>query len=135
MTFCQIADPKEGNSTIHDKIKAMNTGHDGSLSTGHGNSISGMLRRLESMFLQAADFPVDAIRAQIAEGIDIIIHLGRLSDGSRKVLEIAEVKGVLKGEIETSLLFKYKPSKGLLRSGNRLVHSEKLELRGIALED
>lgn len=119
---------------VMDMIQAMNTGHDGSLSTGHGNSISGMLRRLESMFLQAADFPVDAIRSQIAEGIDIIIHLGRLSDGSRKVLEIAEVKGISKGEIETSLLFKYKPSIGLVKSGNGLIHGEKLELRGITLE-
>ena len=119
---------------VMDMIQAMNTGHDGSLSTGHGNSISGMLRRLESMFLQAADFPVDAIRSQIAEGIDIIIHLGRLSDGSRKVLEIAEVKGISKGEIETSLLFKYKPSIGLVKSGNGLIHGEQLELRGITLE-
>ncbi|MCQ4636271.1 ATPase, T2SS/T4P/T4SS family [Anaerovorax odorimutans] len=119
---------------VMDMIQAMNTGHDGSLSTGHGNSISGMLRRLESMFLQAADFPVDAIRSQIAEGIDIIIHLGRLSDGSRKVLEIAEIKGITNGEIETSLLFKYRPSKGLIKSSNRLVHTEKLELRGVPLE-
>lgn len=108
---------------------------DGSLSTGHGNSISGMLRRLESMFLQAADFPVDAIRSQIAEGIDVIIHLGRLSDGNRKVLEIAEIKGLRRGEIETNLLFKYKPAKGLIRSENKLIHTEKLELRGMSYEN
>lgn len=116
---------------VMDMIQAMNTGHDGSLSSGHGNSISGMLRRLESMFLQAADFPVDAIRSQIAEGIDVIIHLGRLSDGSRKVLEIAEIQGLIQGEIKTNLLFRYKPNHGLMLCGKGLVHREKLELRGI----
>lgn len=118
---------------VIDMIQAMNTGHDGSLSTGHGNSISGMLRRLESMFLLAADFPIDAIRAQIAEGIDIIVHLGRLADGSRKVLEIAEIKGVTDTEITTNLLFKYLPRQGLIRCGSGLIHTEKLDLRGILL--
>lgn len=112
-------------------IQAMNTGHDGSLSTGHGNSIKGMLRRLESMFLQAADYPIESVRSQIAEGIDIIIHLGRLSDGSRKILEIAEIDGIRDGEITTNLLFKYRPSKGLLSTGKSLNHKEKLELRGM----
>lgn len=110
--------------------QAMNTGHS-SMSTGHGNSIQGMLRRLESMFLQAADYPIEAVRSQIAEGIDVIIHLGRLSDGNRKVLEIGEVIGVADGEIQTNLLFKYRPSKGLLATGNSLMHTEKLELRGL----
>ncbi|MCI8647791.1 MAG: CpaF family protein [Firmicutes bacterium] len=117
---------------VMDMIQAMNTGHDGSLSTGHGNSISGMLRRLESMFLQAADFPIDAIRAQIAEGIDMIIHLGRLSDGSRRVLAISEIEGVFGGEIKTNPLFKYRPGDGLVRCGE-LIHTEKLELRGVSL--
>ncbi len=117
---------------VMDMIQAMNTGHDGSLSTGHGNSISGMLRRLESMFLQAADFPIDAIRAQIAEGIDMIIHLGRLSDGSRRVLAISEIEGVSGGEIKTNPLFKYRPGDGLVRCGE-LIHTEKLELRGVSL--
>lgn len=116
---------------VIDMIQAMNTGHDGSLSTGHGNSIQGMLRRLESMFLQAADYPIEAIRSQIAEGLDIIIHLGRLSDGSRKVLEIAEIDGIKDGEISTNPLFKYKMSKGLLSTGNRLNSTDKLELRGM----
>ncbi len=119
---------------VIDMIQAMNTGHDGSLSTGHGNSIKGMLRRLESMFLQAADYPIEAIRSQIAEGIDIIIHLGRLSDGSRKVLEIAEIEGIHDGEIVYNLLFKYRPSKGLMHTGNSLINTEKLELRGMADE-
>lgn len=117
---------------VMDMIQAMNTGHDGSMSSGHGNSISGMLRRLESMFLQAADFPIDAIRSQIAEGIDLIIHLGRLSDGSRRVLEIAEIEGLLSGEIKTNLLFRYKPGQGLIPCGKGLIHTEKLELRGIS---
>lgn len=116
---------------VIDMIQAMNTGHDGSLSTGHGNSIKGMLRRLESMFLQAADYPIDAIRAQIAEGIDVIIHLGRLSDGSRKVLEIAEIDGIENGEISVNPLYRYRPSRGLLSTGNGLNHTEKLELRGM----
>lgn len=115
---------------VVDMAQAMNTGHS-SMSTGHGNSIQGMLRRLESMFLQAADYPIEAVRSQIAEGIDVIIHLGRLSDGNRKVLEIGEVTGVIDGEIQTNLLFKYRPAKGLLATGNSLMHTEKLELRGL----
>jgi pilus assembly protein CpaF len=118
---------------VLDMIQAMNTGHDGSLSTGHGNSITGMLRRLESMFLQAADFPIDAIRAQIAEGIDMIVHMGRLSDKTRKVLEIAEISGFDGSNIQINTLFKYKINSGLTRSGNELLNKEKLELRGITL--
>lgn len=114
---------------VMDMIQAMNTGHSGSLSSGHGNSIEGMLRRLESMFLQAADFPIDAIRGQIAEGIDIMIHLGRLPDRSRKVMEVAEVIGFKNGAIETSTLFKYQRTDGLKRTENKLFHREKLELR------
>lgn len=115
---------------VMDMIQAMNTGHDGSLSTGHGNSIEGMLRRLESMFLQAADFPIDAIRSQIAEGIDIIIHLSRFTDKERKVLEISEIKGVEKDRIIMNSIYKYIPGKGLERTGNRLVNREKLKLKG-----
>lgn len=118
---------------VLDMIQAMNTGHDGSLSTGHGNSITGMLRRLESMFLQAADFPIDAVRAQISEGIDIIVHMGRLSDKTRKVLEIAEIKGFDGNKIIINTLFKYKMNLGLVRSDNKLFNKEKLELRGIEI--
>ena len=118
---------------VLDMIQAMNTGHDGSLSTGHGNSIEGMLRRLESMFLQAADFPIEAIRSQIAEGIDIIVHMGRLSDKSRKVLEIAEIRGFDGSNILINQLFKYKINKGLVRSENELFNIEKLELKRIDL--
>ena len=63
---------------VADMLQAMNTGHDGSMSTGHGNSVAGMLRRLEAMYLMSAQIPMDAIRAQIVEGIDIMVHLGRL---------------------------------------------------------
>jgi len=118
---------------VIDMIQAMNTGHDGSLSTGHGNSIEGMLRRLESMFLQAADFPIEAIRAQIAEGIDIIVHMGRLSDKTRKVLEIAEIKGFDGSKILLNILFKYSINSGLERTENELFNKEKLELRRLTL--
>ena len=82
------------------------------------------------MFLQAADFPIDAIRSQIAEGIDIIIHLSRLTDKERKVLEISEIKGVEKDRIIMNSIYKYIPGKGLERTGNRLVNREKLKLKG-----
>jgi len=118
---------------VLDMIQAMNTGHDGSLSTGHGNSIEGMLRRLESMYLQAADFPIEAIRSQIAEGIDIIVHMGRLFDKSRKVLEIAEIRGFDGANILVNQLFKYKINEGLVRSENELFNKEKLELRGVLI--
>ena len=109
-------------------LQAMNTGHAGSLSTGHGNSIEGMLRRLESMFLQAADFPVEAIRSQIAEGIDMIIHLGRLADGRRKVLEIAELTGIEGDRIKVHSIFKYRSGRGLERVSDGVINREKLEL-------
>lgn len=115
---------------VMDMIQAMNTGHDGSLSTGHGNSIDGMLKRLESMFLQAADFPIEAIRAQIAEGIDIMVHMGRMQDNRRKILEIAEVTGMAGGDIKTQALYKYSVTSGLTRTSARLVNREKLKLRG-----
>ena len=115
---------------VMDMINAMNTGHQGSLSTGHGNSIEGMLRRLESMVLQAAEFPVEAIRSQIAEAIDIIIHLGRMENGERKVLEVAEIYSEKVGEIKTSRLFSYSKKEGLVRTGKRIKSREKLELKG-----
>lgn len=107
---------------VVDMIQAMNTGHDGSMSTGHANSVAGMLRRLEAMFLQAADIPVDAIRKQITEGIDIIIHMNRLRDGSRRVSEIAELVGVRDGDIQTNVLYRYDTG----MTGNVLCHREKL---------
>lgn len=88
-----------------DMLQAMNTGHDGSLSTGHANSASDMLMRLEMMVLMAKELPLSAIRRQIASGIDILVHLGRMRDRSRKVMEIIEIKGVVDREIVTNPLF------------------------------
>lgn len=82
-----------------DMLQALNTGHDGSLSTGHANSPKDMLSRLETMVLMGMDLPLPAIRRQIASGIDILVHLGRLRDKSRKVLEVTEVTGYQDGEI------------------------------------
>lgn len=110
-------------SEVFDMINAMNTGHSGSLSTGHANSISGMLKRLESMFMQAVDFPVDAIRSQICEGIDVIVHMSRMKNGSRKIIEIAEIDRVENGVIMTNQLYDH--NSGL--TGNRLSHREKIE--------
>lgn len=90
-----------------DMLQAMNTGHDGSLSTGHANSPKDMLSRLETMVLMGVDMPLSAIKGQIAAGIDIIVHLGRLRDKSRKVLEIVEVMDYRGGEIEINTLFKF----------------------------
>ena len=90
-----------------DMIQALNTGHDGSLSTGHANSAKDMLSRLETMVLMAMDLPLPAIRGQIASGIDIIVHLGRLRDKSRKLLEIVEVLGYENDEIKTSVLYEF----------------------------
>ncbi len=88
-----------------DMLQAFNTGHDGSLSTGHANSASDMLMRLEMMVLMAKELPLAAIRRQIASGIDILVHLGRMRDKSRKVVEILEVKGICGDDIELNPLF------------------------------
>jgi pilus assembly protein CpaF len=119
---------------VLDMIQAMNTGHSGSLSTGHGNSPRGMLYRLEAMFLQAADFPVAAIRRQITEGIDIMVHLGRLPGGARTVLEISEIAGMKDGEVALNTLFLYDAASGLARTGNELLDKTKLEVKGRTLE-
>jgi pilus assembly protein CpaF len=115
---------------VMDMLQAMNTGHDGSLSTGHANNIEGMLKRLEAMFLQAADYPVEAIRSQITEGIDIMIHMSRLQDGSRRIMEIAELNGITDGQINVNSLYKL----GTGRTGNTLIHQDKLELAGFTLD-
>lgn len=126
-----------------DMLQAMNTGHDGSLSTGHGNSTMDMLRRLETMVLSGASIPLDAIRHQIASAIDIIIHLGRLRDKSRRVLEISEVLGYKDGEIQLNTLFKFvekgenenKRVVGLLkRTEKRMKNTLKFKMAGISKE-
>ncbi len=120
---------------VVDMLAAMNTGHDGSLSTGHGNSIKGMLKRLETMMLQGVDFPIEALRGQIAEGIDILVHLGRIKGQGRKVIEIAEIMNYEGGEILTNSLYRYTKNKGLEKTGNELINREKLLLNGDANEE
>lgn len=115
-----------------DMLQALNTGHDGSLSTAHANSSADMLSRLETMVLMGMDLPLEAIRRQIASGIDILIHLGRLKDKSRKLLEISEVLSYEKGEIQLQSLFRYDINQGLITQSS-LKNREKLERAGIAL--
>ncbi|MCR5254804.1 MAG: CpaF family protein [Acetatifactor sp.] len=92
-----------------DMLQAMNTGHDGSLTTGHSNSASDMMLRLETMVLMAGmDLPLQSIRRQIASALDIIVHLGRLRDGSRKVMEICEVVGYEDGEVKLRTLYRFR---------------------------
>lgn len=107
-----------------DMLSAMNTGHSGSISTGHGNSAADMLRRMETMVLQAADLPLSAIRGQIASALEVMIHLGRLKDRKRRVLEISEVRGIQNGEIQLTPLFAYDGS--TLRQVGDLHNREKL---------
>ena len=95
------------DATAIDMLTAMNTGHDGSLSTGHANSPKDMLNRLETLVLMGMDIPLPAIRQQISSAIDIIVHLGRLRDRSRKVLEICEIGNVVEGEIEVLPIFTF----------------------------
>lgn len=122
-----------------DLLQALNTGHDGSLSTGHSNSSRDMLSRLETMVLMGMDLPLPAIRRQIASGIDIIVHLGRLRDHTRKVLEIVEITGFENGEIITAPLYEFKeeagwkegPVKGALVQTGKLMHEDKLIFAGM----
>ena len=127
-----------------DMLQAMNTGHDGSLSTGHANSTQDMLSRLETMVLQGAEgLPLEAIKQQIASAVDIIIHLSRLRDKSRKTMEITEVVGVENGQIILNPLYKFeedanstleKVSGSLKRTDNKMINDFKLKLAGIRTE-
>ena len=138
-----------GGETL-DMLAAMNTGHDGSLSTGHANSPRDMLSRLETMVIMGKDLPLPAIRSQIASGIDIIVQLGRLRDRSRKVLEIVELNGVKDGEVQTNTLYKFQEEaqvkagsmeelermrhqkvQGALVRVGKLMHREKLQAAGL----
>lgn len=124
-----------------DMIQSLNTGHDGSLSTGHANSARDMLARLETMILMGMDLPLPAIRRQIASGLDIIVHLGRLRDKTRRVLEIVEVLGYEDGEILTRQLFAFEEEcedkKGRIVGGlvkkEELVYVDKLKAAGISI--
>lgn len=125
-----------------DMLQAMNTGHDGSMSTGHANSTEDMLSRLETMVLMAAPLPLDAIRKQITSALDIIIFLSRLRDHSRRTMEISEVLDYRNGVIELNPLFLFeyegetndgKVAGRLKRTGNSMVNLWKAQLRGVTL--
>ena len=127
-----------------DMLQAMNTGHDGSLSTGHANSTQDMLSRLETMVLQGAPgLPLEAIRQQIASAVDIIVHLSRLRDKSRKTMEITEVVGYKDGQVILNPLYVFeedekstleKVSGSLNRTENKMQNVFKLQLSGIKTE-
>jgi pilus assembly protein CpaF len=123
-----------------DMLQAFNTGHDGSLSTAHANSSRDILSRLEMMVLMGMELPLSAIRKQIASGVDIIVHLGRLRDKSRRVLEIAEVDKMVDGEIVLNPLYEFEEKsvvdgkiQGCLVPRNALCHTGKLQAAGIEL--
>ncbi len=118
-------------------LQAFNTGHDGSLSTGHSNSCKDMLSRLETMVLMGAEIPLAAIRQQIAAGIDVIVQLGRLRDKSRKLIEIAEIVGIEAGEIKINTLYRFRETgeengriTGQWEKMGDLIHTEKLVASG-----
>lgn len=119
-------------------LQAMNTGHDGSVSTGHGNSPRDMVTRLETMVLMAADLPLAAVRNQIASALELMVHLGRMRDKSRKVLEIAEVIGCENGEVRLEPLFTFREkqardrqwAEGSLEKVGELRNREKLRAGG-----
>jgi pilus assembly protein CpaF len=124
-----------------DMLQAMNTGHDGSLSTGHANSSRDMLSRLETMVLSGALMPIEAIRQQIASAIDIIVHLGRIRDKSRRVLEISEVEGYKDGAILLNPLYEFveegetkdgKVIGALKRTDNEMINTLKFRMAGIS---
>ena len=114
-----------------DMLQALNTGHDGTLSTGHGNSSYDMISRLETMVLMADDvaLPLMAIDKQIASGIDIFIHLSRINKSQRKLMEVNEVIGYEDGEVKLQKLFQYesKEGKDVWRRVGTLKHTQKLE--------
>lgn len=115
-----------------DMLQALNTGHEGSLSTAHANSARDMLSRLETMTLMGVDLPLEAIRRQIASGVDILIHLGRMRDKTRKVLEITEVCGYEKNEIITRTLFRREEDLELVQV-SELLNREKLARAGVEI--
>ena len=119
-----------------DMLQALNTGHDGGLSTAHGNSSRDILSRLEMMVLMGMELPIAAIRQQIASGIDLIVHLGRLPDKSRRVLEITEVCGVKDGEIQISPIYELEGIGGSWKWKHCgiLKNRKKLEMAGLARE-
>ena len=123
-----------------DMIQAMNTGHDGSMSTGHANSAADMLSRLETMILMGMELPISAVRGQLSSGIDMIVHLGRLRDRSRKLLEVVEVTGMEEGQIKLSALYRFRETGekdgriiGCWEKENEITHRFKFERAGISV--
>ncbi len=133
-----------GSETI-DLLQAMNTGHDGSISTGHANSPQDMLSRLETMVLMGMEIPLQAVRRQIASALDIIVHVGRMRDRTRKVLQIVEILGydTQTGEILTSLLYEFEEEgedecgkvAGRLQKRGDLQNRQKLQRAGVRLDE
>lgn len=129
------------DATAIDMLTAMNTGHDGSLSTGHANSPADMLNRLETLVLMGMEIPLDAVRQQIASAIDIIVHLGRLRDKSRKVLEICEVGQCERGKIGMYPLFRFCEEReqegkiigSMKRTEHKLINDDKCAKAGIQI--
>lgn len=122
-----------------DMLQCLNTGHEGSMSTGHANSSRDMLSRLENMVLMGMEIPLAAIKQQIASGIDILVHLGRLRDKSRRVLEIAEIAGFEKGEIHLNPLYRFCETGqeegrvvGMLQKEGELLYEQKLKAAGLS---
>lgn len=124
-----------------DMLQAMNTGHDGSLSTGHSNSTKDMLSRLETMVVSGNNIPLEAIRQQIASALDVIVQLSRLRDKSRRTVEISEVVGYRQGEIQLNPLYRFvehgeeadgRIIGGLERTENPMVHLEKFRMAGLS---
>ena len=128
-----------GDETL-DMVQAMTTGHDGSLSTGHGNSPQDMMSRLETMILMGMDMSLSAVRKQLVSAIDIIIHLGRLRDRTRRVMKIVEIAGLQNGEVQYNTLFEFKETGekdgkvlgGLVSTQKELMHKEKMLAAGIS---
>ncbi|MDD9267841.1 CpaF family protein [Paenibacillus sp. GCM10023248] len=127
-----------------DMLAAMNTGHDGSLSTGHGNTSADMLSRLETMVLSSAPLPVEVIRKQIASALDIMVHLSRIRDSSRKVTEIHEVVGMKNGDVQLQPIFLFEeegetPDRQvtgtLTYTGHALTNTHKIRMAGKKLPD
>ena len=118
-----------------DMLQAWNTGHDGSLGTAHANSTRDMLSRVETMVLMGMSIPLEAIRRQIASGIDLIVHLGRLPDRSRRVLEITEVLGYENGEVQVRTLFQWNMQLGILEKVDDLFHREKMWYKGVSYDE
>jgi pilus assembly protein CpaF len=124
-----------------DMLQAMNSGHEGSLSTGHSNGARDMISRLETMVLSAAELPVTVVRQQLASAVDIVIHLSRFRDSTRRVAEICEVKGILDGEVELITLFRFEEEReidgrivGRLQQVEHLRDTRKLRDAGMIQE-